>query len=460
MTEPNGVVIEYGVSDWQIFQQRTDGTADIELGGRWGGAEGEVEIRLVREDDSQVPAIHLDWRKAQTRPDGQWSAVLKDVPAGGLYRLETHLRTDPGGPPEWQMHGDMRHFLGVGDLWVIAGQSNSAGYGRGACWDPPELGVHLLNTAMRWTLACQPLNESTGTVHPENRENANSGHGPWLHFARLLKRELNVPVGLLQVSLGGSPFVSWNPTEPGDHPLYELMMRVHKAVGGRIRGILWYQGESDTDPDEKTDSYEDRFVAGVSAWRRAMGQPELPILTVQLGHWTGPAGQGTDDRWTRLREAQRRVPKRLPGVTVTPTLDFTLTDGIHVSPGSNMLLAQRMANAALALVHGRKVHYLAPEAVEARAAEDRCSIELRFANVAGKLGTISSSAVPFRVEDQQGEVEIKGIGMWADRVRLDLGRKLTASARVHGGYGIDPAPVPCDMDRVMPMLSFHNLPVT
>ena len=460
MADVNGVSIGSGVSDWQIFQQRANGTADIPVGGRWGGGAGVVEVRVVREDDSQLVARHLNWQAADTRADGTWSAVLKDVPAGGLYRLETHLRADPNGLPEWQLHGDMRHFLGVGDLWIIAGQSNSAGYGRGGCWDPPELGVHLFNNAMRWTLASHPLNETTDTVHPENRESANSGHGPWLHFARLIRREVNIPVGLVQVSLGGSPFVSWNPAEPGEHPLYELLMRVHKAVGGRIRGILWYQGESETGEERTTDTYEDRFIAGVTAWRKAMGQPELPVLTVQLGHWTGPGDESVNARWTRVREAQRRVPKRLAGVTVAPTLDSTLTDGIHVSPASNMILAQRVANAALATVYGKKVDSLAPEAVEAKAGADGRSIELRFENVMGQLSTIAPESIPFRVEDEQGVVVVQKVNVWADRVGLMLGRSLAGAARVHGGYGINPPPVPLDMDRTVPMLAFYGLRVS
>lgn len=456
----NGVTVDTGVEDWQVFQQRHDGTADIHAGGRWGGAAaGTVEVRLVREDDSRVAAKHLDWQKAKTGKDGRWSAVLKNVPAGGLYRLETHLRTDPGGLPEWQMHGDMRHFLGVGDLWVIAGQSNSAGYGRGVCWDPPELGVHLFNNAMRWTLASQPLNETTATAHPENCENANSGHGPWLHFARLIRREMNFPIGLVQVSLGGSAFVSWNPAQEGDHPLYDLMMRVHSAVGGRIRGILWYQGESETGDDRSTDTYKDRFIKGVRAWRKAMGQPDLPVLTVQLGLCTGPADEALHDRWTRVREAQRCIPHRLKKVTVAPTLDLTLTDGIHVSPAGNMILAQRVADAALAEVYGRNVASLAPEIAEAKLSADRLSITMRFDNVQGQLSTVDPSAVPFRVVDKKGAVEITGAGMWADCVRVTLKRPVAGKASIHGGYGSNPPPVPLDMDRALPMLAFYGVSV-
>jgi len=455
MMNVDGVTIEYGASDWQIFQQRADGTADLDLGGHWGGAQGNVEIRLVREDDGRVPARHLDWRPAETCRDGTWHAKLEGVPTGGLYRIETHLRTDVDGAPEWQLHGDMRHFLGVGDLWLIAGQSNAAGYGRGACWDPPELGVHLFNNAMRWVLASQPLNESTNTAHIENRERSNSGHGPWLHFARIIKREMGIPVGLVQMALGGSAFADWNPTEPGEHPLYDLMLRVHGAVGGCVRGMLWYQGESDAGSAETADTYAKRFAAGVTAWRSAMRQPDLPILTVQIGRWTGPADDAVQACWTRLRDEQRQLPKHLAAVTVSPTLDLALTDGIHTSPSGNMTLAQRVADAALATVYGRPVHYLAPEPAEARVGADGCSIDLRFDNVVGHLGSISPSAVPFRVEDAHGMIQVERMQMQRDRITLQLARAAGGNIRVHGGYGINPeAAVPLDMDRVMPMLGF------
>ncbi|MCY2924689.1 MAG: hypothetical protein NT031_04500, partial [Planctomycetota bacterium] len=222
-----GAMIDSGVSDWQVFQQDASGTADISVAGRWEGAgapKAVVELRLVREDNAMPVATHLNWQRATSNADGTWSATLKNVPAGGLYRLETHVRPDVNHPVEWSQRGDIRHFLGVGDLWIIAGQSNAAGYGRGPCYEPPELGLHLFNNAMKWVLASQPLNESTGSMHLENCEGA-SGHGPWIHFARLVKQQVNHPIGLVQVSLGGSSLGSWNPTEPGDHPLYLLMMR-------------------------------------------------------------------------------------------------------------------------------------------------------------------------------------------------------------------------------------------
>ncbi|MEI6809258.1 MAG: sialate O-acetylesterase [bacterium] len=462
-----GAMIDSGVSDWQIFQQNASGTADISVAGRWEGAgvpTATVELRLVREDNAVPVAMHLDWQPATTNKDGTWSATLQNVPSGGLYRLETHVRPNMYNAIEWSTRGDIRHFLGVGDLWIIAGQSNSAGYGRGPCYEPPELGLHLFNNAMKWALASQPLNETTGSMHLENCEGGNSGHGPWIHFARLVKQQVNHPIGLVQVSLGGSALASWNPTEPGNHPLYELMMRVHNAVGGRVRGILWYQGCSDAGT-ATMDTYGKRFIAAVKAWRDAMKQPELPVLTVQLSHWTGPAPAGEEQAvnkaWTVLRDAQRLVPEQLKNVSVIPTFDLPMTDGIHIAPFGNMLLAQRAAQSTLATVYGLKLHHLAPEPATARAMKEGTTIEIEFENVVGRMDCIDPLAIPFLVEDENGVVEIKRVEYTSSAmIRLQLGRPLSGPASVHGGYGYNPPPVPMDMDRAMPMLGFYGMPVS
>ena len=465
MADVVGAVIDQGASDWQVFQQNDKGVADIALSGRWGGPKmTAVEIRLVREDTGMPPARHLDWQRARAGRNGAWSGMLRNVPAGGLYRIETHLLANKNDPQEWGVRGDMRHFIGVGDLWIIAGQSNSVGYGRGPSYDQPELGVHVFNNAMRWALASQPLNDSTDTAHAENREGGNGGHSPWLHWARLVKQEVGFPIGLIQTSLGGSPLSSWNPTEEGLHPLYELMVRAVKAAGGRARGVLWYQGCSDTSSRPVARSYERRFAAAVRAWRKALKSPRLAVMTVQINRCIAPAGDEGDLSWTILREAQRRLPHRLSGVTVVPTLDLPLSDGIHNSPQGNSLLAHRVAQAALASVYGRDVDYLAPEPASARAADGGRVIELALANIRSRIATIDPGAIPFRVEDAEGVVPVQKVEYPArthsNVLRLHLGRKLSGRAVVHGGYGVNPPIVPVDGVSMAPMLGFHGFPVT
>jgi sialate O-acetylesterase len=129
--------------------------------------------------------------------------------------------------------------------------------------------VHLFRNSEQWALATHPLNESTGTRHPVNSETANSGHGPYIRFAKQLQAALGYPIGLVQTSLGGSPLQRWNPTEPGTPDLYENMLHCVQLTGGRVKGILWYQGESDT-PTATASTYLKRFGKAVAAWRKAL----------------------------------------------------------------------------------------------------------------------------------------------------------------------------------------------
>lgn len=367
-----------------------------------------VEARIVHESTGGTV---VDWTLAQpgatsaatVDTSGSWSINLK-APAGGLYRLETRLRLGSNPAGEWSPRGDMRHFLGVGDVWVITGQSNSAGYGRGPYEDPPELGVHLFKNDESWGLATHPMNESTDTKHVVNREGANPGHSPYLHFGRLLQRALGHPIGLIATSLGGSPLSMWDPTDGSDAVLYDNMLHCIRqaGVGGNVRGVLWYQGESDTGTDALTSSYAARFGKALAAWRDALN-PDLLAVTVQLNRTMGVGNPDQNRRWTQLREQQRLAAAVDNAVAIVPSFDCSLTDGIHNSPAGNMVLGDRMANAALSLCCSTRFATVvsAPEP-SGPASYDQSSdiVTLHFESVTSRIGTIDPTANPFVVEDQ------------------------------------------------------------
>lgn len=460
-----GVIIESGLQDWQIVQQDGSSFAQLTLQGRWVAEEPSVvEVRVVAGDTGVAVSRDLDWQPATTETDGRWQIRLR-VPAGGLYRLETRCRAANQLEREWSLRGDMRHFWGVGDVWVIAGQSNSAGYGRGAVYDPPELGLHLFRNSEAWTLAFHPMNDATDTAHDVNRERANPAHSPYLHFARLLKQQLHYPIGLVQTALGGSPLSAWNPTENAQAVLYENMVHCVQKTGGAVKGILWYQGESDAGPG-LAESYATRFAAAVQAWRTALNQPALPILTVQLNRYfqppnTAPANVADMARaWSLVREAQRQLARTMNQVAVVSTLDLPLSDLIHTGPAGNLLLGERLARAALGLVYGQPVDYLAPDLQSARLIEAGAMIELSFANVTDRLDNLDRAANCFKVEDSLGDVPIaEVIYPMNQTIRLKLARPLAANPVVHGAYGYNPAMAPLDMDRVLPILGFAQVAV-
>lgn len=457
-----GAIIEDGPADWQILQQDGRGLGVVSLSGRWvrdaeDPGPGAVSVRVVHEATGSPVSSTLDWRPADTR-DAQTWAIQLEIPVGGLYRIETRYSGIGNLTPEWSTRGDMRHFLGVGDLWVIAGQSNSAGYGRGAIDDAPVLGVHVLRNSEQWALATHPLNESTDTRHTANREGGNSGHSPYLQVGRRLQSALGYPIGLVQTALGGSALAPWNPTEDGPSPLFDTMTHCIDLAGGRIRGIFWYQGESDAQP-MMAETYAERFQAAVGAWRAAVGDPALPVVTVQLNRVNNPPNDVDDLNWAVVREAQRLVPHVLDGVVVVPAIDLPLSDGIHISPAGNLVLAERLAQAVLGAVHGQLIAYLAPDVSSARRSGDQ-RIVVSFANVVSRIDTIDLNGRAFLVEDSDGPVPVLETTYPGDATAvLTLGRPLVGDARVHGGFGAAPSPVPLDIERSIPMLGFYGFPV-
>lgn len=458
-----GVVVEQGPQDWAIVQQR-DGAAVIGLSGKWRMdepvREAQAYARVVREESGETV---VGWTKAEMTEDRSWGVVLNDVPAGGLYRIETCLQIDGNPAMEWAIRGDMIHHVGVGDLWIIAGQSNAAGYGKGPVSDLPELGVHLLRNSGKWDLATHPFNESTNTLHIENRETANPGHSPFLAFAKLLKKETGYPIGLLQTALGGSPLKAWNPGEDGT--LYRNMLSVVRAAGGSARGVVWYQGCSDCAPVD-SESYGERFRQTVERWRADLGDPSLPFATVQLNRHTKDVATEEDNRaWGLVREHQRVAARDIPNVTVVPAIDCPLSDEIHNSPAGNLLIGERMARAVLATVYGRNVHFRAPEIADARyvAGSDAESpvVEVAYDRVGGHLISIGPSQPVFTIEDEAGRAEIEG---WAivgrNEIRIRLKRPLQGPAFIHAGFEKNPAAYyPLDSATYMPPLSFYRFPI-
>ena len=156
-----GVVIKRGASPWQIFQQNEQGFAIIRLSGTAHRVRQSFELPLefsaVPEGSITVKArIALEssgesvcpWTVCRTEADGRWSVTFDCVPAGGLYRVETYMEYQ-GWDGLSSTRGDMIHNIGVGDVFVVAGQSNAAGRAKNPVEDAPELGVHLLRGCLR-----------------------------------------------------------------------------------------------------------------------------------------------------------------------------------------------------------------------------------------------------------------------------------------------------------------------
>jgi sialate O-acetylesterase len=224
----------------------------------------------------------------------------------------------------------------------------------------------------------------------------------------------------------------WSPSlkDQGGASLYGGMLRRFRAAGGRIAGVLWYQGESDANP-KAMPVFAAKFQSLIEAIRVDFQQPDLPFYYVQIGRHVNDANV---DEWHAVQDAQRRVETLFRNVGMTTAIDLELDDGIHVGTDAFPALAARLAN----LAEGKLQR--GPRPVRAR--RDGARILVEFASVNGSLrhtGRLSG----FTVHNAEGRpvpliYRQHILAGTPNTVELLFGGKLPEGATLHYGYGKDP----------------------
>ena len=319
-------------------------------------ADGKAEIPIVLDDNLQPESFDAHISSVNMSPqaiklvDGKFVGV----PVGGPYTISCSVKLGPG-------KGTMTTSVGplfVGDLWVLAGQSNMEGVGDLIDVTPPNPRVMLLGMSDKWAPAEEPLHwlvDSPDPVHsgdPSDRAQRsaqihkarNKGAGLGLPFAVTLVESTGVPIGLIASAHGGTSMEQWNPAkkEQGGNSLYGSMLRQVKLAGGKVRGVLWYQGESDA-MGGAWRVYPKVFSDFIAAVRSDFGQPELPFYYVQIGRFVN----GADPKgWNVVQDAQRVLVDRVPNTAVVSVIDLELDDGIHVGTQGLKRAGQRLARIA------------------------------------------------------------------------------------------------------------------
>ena len=238
------------------------------------------------------------------------------------------------------------------------------------------------------------------------------------HFGRRLQEVLGVPVGLIDNAWGGSAAEAWTPRarmtgnpvfaseekqwaqrdqqadtdkeandfegamqwwrsqvtkaeskgwRPPERPtprgwllgnqrpgnLFEA--RVAPIAGFAVRGVIWYQGESNAG---RAANYRELFPLMIQSWRDAWGQPKLPFYWVQLADFKAESPDPQDTGWARLRESQTMTLDRLPDTGQAVIIDIGEGNDIH--PVNKQEVANRLARLALAKDYGFDLHHESP----------------------------------------------------------------------------------------------------
>lgn len=224
-------------------------------------------------------------------------------------------------------------------IYLLMGQSNMCGRDTrqlASQVDNPK--ILAFNSDGKWVIARDPMFPMAGRIEP--------GAGPGIPFAaKMLAADPKVTIGLVPCAVGGTQLRRW--VKGGD--LYEnaLVQAKAAAENGVISGVLWHQGESDSEKMETAEIYEARLKHMFSDLRADLKQPDLPIVVGEIGEFM-------DEKKFPGAETVRKAIKRMP--KVVEHVGFVNSSGLkdkgdelHFDADGSKQLGERFAKEMQAL---------------------------------------------------------------------------------------------------------------
>jgi sialate O-acetylesterase len=145
-----------------------------------------------------------------------------------------------------------------------------------------------------------------------------------------------------------APKFDWHPNQSSWEPSFLFNGMIAPAVPYIIRGFLWYQGETDSNPAlHNPQLYSRLFPTMIRDWRARWNEGDLPFLYVQISNFNSP-----HEDWGTIRDAQRRTLS-ITNTAMAVSLDVGTRDNVH--PPDKQTVADRLALAARNLVYGEHV---------------------------------------------------------------------------------------------------------
>lgn len=438
----------------------------------WGKAAPGEQVAVGFRGDS---------RTTQADSIGLWSVYLKPGGAGGPFELTVNGNNAV----------TIKDVL-VGDVWIASGQSNMEFGMKNVMNAAAELAavnkpkIRLLHVKNK--VADHPLDDLDVWPWQEATPDSIKDFSAVAYFfGRDLQDKLDVPIGLIDTSWGGTPAESWTSlralssdaslmpvfaewarmtgdlavtklrrekelaewrqasdeaktkgTPPPGFPwrsndsgewgpasLYNAM--IAPLTPFPIRGAIWYQGESNASR-ERAPLYARLFETMIQDWRRAWGLGEFPFLFVQLANFkTGP-----DSHWPDLREAQRQTLE-LVNTGMAVTIDIGNPTDIH--PKNKQEVGRRLALAARSVAYGENVEYSGPAFLQAT--PDGQAMRVAFTHTGGGLAAHGDSLTGFEIAGADGKfvpakAKIDGASV------IVSSPSVSAPLRVRYGWADDP----------------------
>ncbi|MDA0324278.1 MAG: sialate O-acetylesterase [Verrucomicrobia bacterium] len=370
----------------------------------------DVPFPVIGKADSGAEVV-VQWRgkdyQAKAGADGKWSLQLDPSPAtekGQVLKVKSGTNSI-----------EVSDIL-IGEVWLASGQSNmewplnkcGAQMAEAESAEDPHLRLAWVSRAT----APLPAESVKTSWRSATKSTALTFSAVGYFFGRELRKTTQVPVGVIQSAVGGTPAEAWTPIEfleaesdfakavnsrkeyPNWYPkllakyekdkvAYDLALAEAEKTGAKppkkirephtpeknpnlasvlwngmiyplvpypIRGVIWYQGESNA---YRAEVYEKLLTGMIGAWRKAWGQGDFPFLIVQLTDFNVNEDGATGVKWAKLRDAQSAVADHVPQTGLAVTLGLGDAEDIH--PQRKMEVGERLALWANKIAYGKDV---------------------------------------------------------------------------------------------------------
>jgi len=227
------------------------------------------------------------------------------------------------------------------DLFLLIGQSNMAGRGVMTPEDKRSHPRVFVFTKERiWSPASDPL----------HFDKASAGVGLGSSFAWTLSEQSpRTRFGLVPAAVGGTSLDQW---QVGGELYSQALSRARAALatGGRLRGMLWHQGESDSRDLEKAKVYAAKLSVILTQFRSDLGVRDCPIVVGELGRFVRPTSDGKWPGVTTVNLQLASLPLSLVRTTFVPSegLDHK-GDSLHFDRAALREFGRRYAYAFMLL---------------------------------------------------------------------------------------------------------------
>ena len=322
----------------------------------------------------------------KTKPDaaGQWKVVFPAMQAGG-------------GPLQLKVQGKNTITLDnilIGDVWICSGQSNMEMSVGG--WGKVNDYLKEIENANYPSIRLLQFPKNLQKEPVENVDKASwavcssqsipdfSAVGYF--FGRYIYKEINIPIGLINTSWGGTNAEAWTSMDYlVKIPNYknfpdELAKKLKRAdsltlakmkspneihsslfngminplLNLAVKGAIWYQGETNA---SEGILYRTLFPNMINCWRDKWHQPDMPFLFVQLANYKDEPSEPGKSNWASLREAQS-MTLSLPNTGMAVIIDIGEAKNIH--PKNKQDVGYRLALNALKVAYGKDIVYCGP----------------------------------------------------------------------------------------------------